>query len=121
MNLRLSLYKRISSAASLEDVQAVEDEARDRFGPPPASLLHLCQVGRIKFLAQKLKIQAVDRVDDRLVLKFLPSTSVQLQRMTALLNRYAGSLTPQGVMTLSFKARNDDAFLAETIAALKEL
>ena len=76
MNLRLNLYKRISSAESLDEIQGIEEEVRDRFGPLPPSLLNLCQVGRIKFLAQKLKIQAVDRVDDRLVLKFLPSTAV---------------------------------------------
>jgi transcription-repair coupling factor (superfamily II helicase) len=136
MNLRLNLYKRVSSAESLDEIQSVEDEVRDRFGPPPASLANLCQVGRVKHLAQKLKIQAVDRVDDRLILKFLPSTSVQLQRMTSLLNRFSGTLTPQGVMTLSLKSRgaamvapsahaappcDDAAFLAETIAVLKEL
>jgi transcription-repair coupling factor (superfamily II helicase) len=121
MNLRLNLYKRLSSAESLDEVQGIEDEIRDRFGPPPPTLRSLCQVGRIKFLAQKLKIQAVDRVDGRLVLKFLPATTVQLQKMTALLNRQAGTLTPQGVMTLALKARNDEDFLRETIAVLMAL
>lgn len=57
----------------------------------------------------------------RVIFKFLPSTSAQLGRMTALLNRYAGSLTPQGVMSLALQAKRDEDFLCETIAVLKEL
>jgi transcription-repair coupling factor (superfamily II helicase) len=121
MNLRLSLYKRVSSAESLDEIQGIEDEIRDRFGPLPPTLGSLCQVGRIKFLAQRLKIQSVDRVDGRLVLKFLPATSAELRKMTALLNRYGGTLTPQGVMSLVLKARNDEDFLRETIGALMVL
>ena len=63
----------------------------------------------------------MDRVDGRLVLKFLPATSAELQRMTSLLNTHAGSLTPQGVMSLSLKAKRDEDFLRETIAVLMAL
>jgi len=121
MNLRLNLYKRISSAEDLAEVQAVEDEIRDRFGPAPRSVRNLCQYGRIKLLAQRLKIKGIDRMDGKVVFKFLPSTAAQLGRMTALLNRYSGTLTPQGVMSLTLGAGRDEDFLRETLAVLKEL
>jgi transcription-repair coupling factor (superfamily II helicase) len=121
MNLRLNLYKRISSAENLDEIRVIEDEIKDRFGPPPRSVLNLCQYGRIKLLAQKLKIKAVDRLDERLIFKFLPATTVALDRMTKLLNRHAGTMTPQGVMSLPLRARGEEDFLSETIAALKEL
>jgi transcription-repair coupling factor (superfamily II helicase) len=121
MNLRLNLYKRISSAESLDEIEAIEDEIKDRFGPQPKSVLNLCHYGRIKFLAQKLKIKAVDRMDGRVIFKFMPATTAELGRMTSLLNRYAGTLTPQGVMSLVLHARRDEDFLRETIAVLKEL
>jgi transcription-repair coupling factor (superfamily II helicase) len=121
MNVRLNLYKRISSAESLDEVAAIEEEIRDRFGPPPPTVLNLCHYGRIKFLAQKLKVRAVDRIENRLVLKFMPETSAALDRMTRLLSRYSGSLTPQGVMSLALRSRKDEEILGETIAVLKEL
>jgi transcription-repair coupling factor (superfamily II helicase) len=120
VNVRLSLYKRISSAAGLDEVDLVQEEIVDRFGPAPRSVVNLCQVGRIKYLAQKLKVRAVDRVGDRLAFKFLPSTSVQLGRLTSVLNRYAGSMTPDGVMSLALRGRNDEEILRETLAVLKE-
>ena len=110
-----------SSTMKLDDVAAIEEEISDRFGPPPKSVLNLCRYGRIKLLARRLKVTSVDRTGDRVVFKFLPSTDAQLGRMTALLNRYAGTLTPQGVMSLRVGARSDAELLDETIAVLKAL
>ena len=52
----------------------------------------------IKFLAQKIRIKTIDRIEQKIVFKFFPTTTVNLARMTALLERYDGSVTPQGVM-----------------------
>jgi len=121
INLRLNLYKRVSSVESLDEVRAIHDEIADRFGPPPASVASLLDYGRIKFLAQELRIKAIDRVDHRIIFKFLPSTDVQVGRMTKLLNRYRGTLTPQGVMSLEVHSGGEGDLLAETIAVLMEL
>ena len=121
VNLRLNLYKRVSSAESLDEIGTIEEEISDRFGPPPKSVLNLCRYGRIKLLAQRLRITSVDRSGDRVVFKFLPSTGAQLGRMTSLLNSYSGSLSPQGVMSLRLGPRPDADLLDETIAVLKTL
>jgi transcription-repair coupling factor (superfamily II helicase) len=121
INLRLNLYKRVSSVESLDEVRAIQDEIADRFGPLPASVSSLLDYGRIKFLAQKLMIKAIDRVDHRIIFKFLPSTDVQIARMTKLLNRYRGTLTPQGVMSLEVRPGGEGELLRETIAVLMEL
>ena len=121
INLRLNLYKRVSSVESLDEVRAIQDEIADRFGPLPASVSSLLDYGRIKFLAQKLMIKAIDRVDHRIIFKFLPSTDVQIGRMTKLLNRYRGTLTPQGVMSLEVRSGGGGELLRETIAVLMEL
>jgi transcription-repair coupling factor (superfamily II helicase) len=121
INLRLNLYKRVSSVESLDEVRAIQDEIADRFGPLPASVASLLDYGRIKFLAQELRIKAIDRVDHRIIFKFLPSTDVQVARMTKLLNRYRGTLTPQGVMSLEVHSGREGELLAETIAVLMEL
>jgi transcription-repair coupling factor (superfamily II helicase) len=121
VNLRLNLYKRISSATDLEELDALEEEIRDRFGPPPPSVLDLVQYGRVKFLAQRLRIRAVDRTEQRVVFHFSPATPARLERMAPLLNRYSGTLTPQGVMSLNLPGRRDADILRETIAVLKGL
>ncbi|MCX6567136.1 MAG: transcription-repair coupling factor [Candidatus Aminicenantes bacterium] len=121
MNVRLNLYKRISSAADLDEVRALEEEIRDRFGPPPQSVDHLLHYGRIKHLAQRLKLAAVDRIDHRLILRFQPSTDVDPARISAVLNKTRGSMTPQGVMSLPLRSPKDAEILRETARLLLEL
>ena len=121
MNVRLNLYKRISSAADLDEVRSLEEEIRDRFGPPPPSVEHLLQYGRIKFLAGRLNLASVDRIDHRVVLKFQPTTPVDPARIAAILNRTRGSMTPQGVMTLPLRSSQAGPLLRETARVLLEL
>jgi len=121
INLRLNIYKRVSSAENLDAIEKIGEEMLDRFGPLPASVRNLLHYGMIKFLAQKLRIRAVDRVGRRLIFKFLPSTSAKLEQMASLLNRYEGSVTPQGVMSLTLPEGDEAMVIDETIFVLKEL
>jgi transcription-repair coupling factor (superfamily II helicase) len=120
-NLRLNLYKRISSVESVEDIEKIRREMEDRFGPPPPSVRNLLQYGAIKILAQKIRVKSIDRLDRKIVLKFYPTPLVDLARITGLLKKYAGSITPQGVMNVVFPSSGDDAILIGTNSILKEL
>jgi transcription-repair coupling factor (superfamily II helicase) len=60
-------------------------------------------------------------VGNRLVLKFMPSSLADPGRITSVLKRYSGSLTPQGIMTLTLRRASDREVMNETLAALKEL
>jgi transcription-repair coupling factor (superfamily II helicase) len=120
-NLRLNLYKRISSVATLEDMEKIKKEMIDRFGPLPPSVQNLVRYGIIKFLAQRLGVKTIDRVGRKIVLAFFPTTNIDLARMTNLLERHDGSITPQEVATLRLSSSDDSPILIETISFLKEL
>jgi transcription-repair coupling factor (superfamily II helicase) len=120
-NLRLDLYKRVSSASSLEDLDAAAEEITDRFGPLPVGVRNLMAYGRILFLAKALRVASVDRVESRLVLRFLPESGFKLDRMTALIRERRGRLSPEGVLDVPLPSRSDGEFLTETIAVLKAL
>ncbi len=121
VNLRLNLYKRLSSIEDLGEIDRIRGEIRDRFGDLPASVGNLMRYGAIKFLAARLRIESLDRTGDRLVFKFNPATGVDLARIPALLKNHRGSMTPQGVMALTVVAASDTDFLEATIGILKEL
>lgn len=121
VNLRLNLYKRVSSVENLSEMEKIKAEFEDRFGPLPPSVRNLLRYGIIKHLAQTLKVQTIDRIGKRLIFKFLPSSSANLERMTGLFRKYSGSVTPQGVMSLSLQARDEAGVMDETISILKEL
>ncbi|MFQ6068986.1 MAG: transcription-repair coupling factor [Candidatus Aminicenantales bacterium] len=120
-NLRLSLYKRISSVESLDEIEEIREEIEDRFGLLPSSTSKLLHYGTIKFLAQKKKIKTVDRIGERLVFTFFPSTQTEIERMRRLMEKRSGSITPQGVMSIPLNTRDEESILDETISILKEL
>jgi transcription-repair coupling factor (superfamily II helicase) len=93
----------------------------DRYGPLPPSVENLLRYGLVKYLAQEIRVQGIDRIGRKIVIKFFPSSDADLNRMTQILNRYDGSITPQGVMSLSLKAEGEVEIMDETILILKEL
>ncbi len=120
-NLRLNLYKRISSVEIIEDMGPIRKEIIDRFGPLPEPVENLVRYGIVKFLSQKIKIKTIDRVGQKIVFKFFPSTTIDLGHMTEVLEKHEGSVTPQGVMTIMLGSSDDSAIMIETISILKEL
>jgi len=121
INLRLNLYKRVSAAESLEELARIRVEVRDRFGPLPPGVERLLDYGAVRTFARGLQVRAIDRVGNRLVMKFQPSSLADPGRISSVLKRYSGSLTPQGIMTLSLRRTSDREVMNETLAALKEL
>ncbi|MGA2361457.1 MAG: transcription-repair coupling factor [Candidatus Aminicenantales bacterium] len=121
INLRLNLYKRLASVDDLREIEKIREDVRDRFGPVPETIENLLRYGTIKNLARKLRIRTIDRSGNRVVLRFLPATPVDWARVPALLKRYSGSLSPEGVMSLGIRAEKERELLDETIRVLMEL
>ncbi|MGZ7066007.1 MAG: TRCF domain-containing protein, partial [Candidatus Aminicenantales bacterium] len=121
INLRLNLYKRLASVEDLREIAKIREEVSDRFGPVPATIENLLRYGTIKSLARKLRIGTIDRIEKRVVFRFLEGTPVDWSRTPALLKRYSGSLSPQGVMSLSLPAEGESDLLDETVRVLMEL
>ncbi|MEA2006372.1 MAG: transcription-repair coupling factor [Acidobacteriota bacterium] len=121
INLRLNLYKMISSIEQEEDIEKIKEEIQDRYGPIPHGVKNLLRYGLIKYWAQRAKITAIDRVGQKIVLRFSPSALSGLSQITKIMKKHAGSITPQGVVTLKLSSRGETEMLDETIFILKEL
>jgi transcription-repair coupling factor (superfamily II helicase) len=76
MNQRLTVYRRLASARSLDEITALLEEMRDRYGAPPASVENLAQYARIRLLADRIGLETLDREGTALVLKFRPDAKV---------------------------------------------
>jgi len=121
VNLRLNLYKRLASVDDLAEIDRIRDDIRDRFGPVPETIENLLRYGTIKHLARKLRIRTIDRGEHRVVFRFLSGTPTDWGRVPALLKKYSGSLTPEGVMSLGIRADRERDLLDETVRVLMEL
>lgn len=70
LNLRLSLYKRLSHLTSAEEIDAFAVELVDRFGKLPSPVKNLINVMQIKILCKQANIEKIDTGDRGAVIHF---------------------------------------------------
>jgi transcription-repair coupling factor (superfamily II helicase) len=76
MTQRLGIYRRLASARNETALAQVLDETRDRYGPWPDSMLVLAAYARLRLLADRLRIESIDRDGQAVVFKFRADTPV---------------------------------------------
>ena len=68
------MYRRIGSAAALDDLVEMEEEMADRFGPLPWQAENLLYVARLRLKAEGAGIESVYRDEKYVVLKLREET-----------------------------------------------
>ena len=121
VNLRLNLYKRLSSVEREEEIAKIREEVEDRYGPLPPGVENLFYYAQIKYYAQKIKLKSLDRSGTRLLIKFPQEINFLWSKIQGLLSRYSGNFSPLGVMSLNLRVEGEREFLRETLYILKEL
>ena len=69
LTTRLEVYRRLVTLEELDGVHEIEEELRDRFGPPPWQAQNLFFVARMKLRAHRAGIESINRETDRVVLR----------------------------------------------------
>jgi len=108
MNQRLMLYRKVAAARKEAEIDRILDEAVDRYGPLPDSVLNLADYGRIRVMADRLGVESVDREGRTVVIKFRPQAKVDPVRLVALV-RLRGDLTlvPPGALRINLDGAQD--------------
>jgi transcription-repair coupling factor (superfamily II helicase) len=102
MNQRLMLYRKFAAARRDDEIDRVLDEAADRYGPLPDSVLNLADYARIRVMADRLGVEAIDREGRTVVLKFRPQAKVDPVRLVALVRQRSDlTLVPPAALKLS--------------------
>jgi len=89
---RLVLYKRLSSAREDEDIDRVRDEILDRYGAMPVDGENLVSVIRLKSLARRLGVVAVDVARGEIALSVGAAAKIDPQRLMNLLTTSGNAL-----------------------------
>ena len=76
MNQRLTVYRRMAAVRTAPELDKLMDEVRDRYGAPPVSVLNLAEYASIRLLADRLRVESVDREGQLVVLKFRPDAKL---------------------------------------------
>lgn len=71
-NIRLQLYRRLADTHREEDLNALQEEFKDRFGSLPEQVHYLFYQMRVKLLAEQAGLASVNQEGDQIVLRYPP-------------------------------------------------
>jgi transcription-repair coupling factor (superfamily II helicase) len=105
MNQRLTVYRRMAAVRSEPELERLIEEVRDRYGPPPDSVLNLAEYAAIRILSDRIRVDTLDREGDTVVLKFRSDAKLDPARLFRLVQQRGDlRLVPPGTLRLDLKA-----------------
>jgi len=87
VHTRLSLYKRLASASTSEQIDTMLEEVTDRFGKLPAQGQTLFDVHRLRVLAKPFGVTKIDAAPRLMVISFRPNPPVDAMKIIELVQK----------------------------------
>lgn len=116
---RMRTYKRISDAKSEEEAMQIQEELRDRYGPPPEAVRTLLQFAVVKSVVERAGVEAIDRRQGMLNVKFHREARVDPERLMNIVTTTDGAqFTPAGVLRLPMTGLDNPSALLEYLVRL---
>jgi transcription-repair coupling factor (superfamily II helicase) len=104
MNQRLTVYRRMGGVRSEEELDRLVLEVRDRYGPPPESVLNLAEYAAIRLLADRIGLESIDREGAAVVLKFRADAKLDPAWLFRVVQRRGDvTLVPPATLKLDLK------------------
>jgi transcription-repair coupling factor (superfamily II helicase) len=123
-NQRLRAYRQIANASDEAARDRAEKELADRYGAVPEAVRNLLEYSALKYRAEKLGVEAIDRRHSLLSIKFHTATRVDPQRLMNIVSKTPGAqFTPAGVLLLPLDGQTGAGeiltFLSEKLQQLQ--
>src|SRR5262249_34449114 len=119
VGVRLSLYKRLASAADESHVSEIAAEMEDRFGAPPEEARRLVKLMALKTELRRLRALGCEANARVVTLHLREDTPLDPLKITALIKKTHGAwkLTPDMRLSRRFDGQGDGLSSAETTLA----
>jgi transcription-repair coupling factor (superfamily II helicase) len=119
VNTRLSLYKRLASCATQDDIDEFQVECIDRFGLLPEPAKNLVEVAEIKIKAQEIGVLKVDLSAQGGTIEFKETTKVDPGYIIKLVQTKPNTFKFEGSQKLRLVKKTDTA--KERIAFISDI
>ena len=87
IDVRLNLYRRLSSLREEAELEVMIDEMKDRFGSPPVEVSNLMAVMSVRLILKKSGVSKLDVSSESLIFTFSPESNVEPEKMVKLVER----------------------------------
>jgi len=92
LNVRMSLYRRLASIETREDIDRFAAELIDRFGPLPEEVTHLFEIVTIKQLAKQAGVEKIDAGPKGGTIAFRGNAFANPLALVQLIARHSGTM-----------------------------
>jgi len=117
---RLRTYKRISSAETEEALMQIHAEIEDRYGRIPESVENLFEYGRLRKLAERMRIVSIDKAANTVAIKLSENARVQPEKLMEILSEREGSsFSPSGILRVDIDSANPIQMARTVLEQLK--
>ena len=87
IDVRLNLYRLLSSLREEAELTVMTEEMKDRFGPPPVEVSNLLAVMSVRLLLKKTGVSKLDVTAEALTFTFSPESQVDPEEVVGLVER----------------------------------
>jgi transcription-repair coupling factor (superfamily II helicase) len=122
-DIRLSIYRKISSAKDLPSMERLFTELKDRFGPLPEETARLIEIMELRSLARALLIAKIQGRQGRITVLFAQETPVTPEQVFALHATRKGRIRflPEGGFELDLRGKTWEELFTTIKETLQEL
>jgi transcription-repair coupling factor (superfamily II helicase) len=90
---KMELYKRIASVSGYEELDVLEREVEDRFGPMPEDVRSLFAIAEIRILCRRLYVSSLTERDGQAVVEFSKLSRISIDRVMTLIKESGGRVS----------------------------
>ena len=121
MNVRLNLYRRLSTLREEEQVQLMAEEVRDRFGPLPKEVENLFQLVKLRLVLKRLGVTRLDGGQTGISLTFSTSSKINPEKAAKIVSQHASTLRfiSASRLHVTVPRTREDSYLPRTIEKIR--
>ncbi len=122
-NQRLFFYKRLAGLKNSQELEAIQEELQDRYGPFPPVVQNLFKVMDLRRALKDCLVEQINYQQGRVSLLFHDQSPVEVNGLMKLINNNGGNfrLTPEGRLSFAPTGQGWGKIIEEVIAVLQEL
>jgi len=118
---KMTLYRRIAHLKSMEEVEEMADELKDRFGPPPGPVQRLLQVMRARALAAEADVKALAASNGSVVVTLGHSRMIDQEQQAALQQAFGDNLEIEWHNAPALRLQHDTDHPAKAVMPLLKM
>ncbi|HHX51052.1 MAG TPA: transcription-repair coupling factor [Clostridia bacterium] len=119
--LKMEMYRRLSLAQNLEEVEACYEEILDRFGTPPSPVQNLIRIACLRVQAMSLGVKRLAQTAREVEIETLASFPLKGEKLIRLAQDFPRKLSFSTAGGLMIKARIDSFSQEELLAFLESV